>query len=523
MKTSAAITILLLCFYVFVIAVNSSPSKHGATIVKQNGRTGLRAIETGPDNVAVVASTSDTPTTVTLKCSSNVVPGPPPGSRVQWIEYFSNDQSGSFISDNEVLLEHPNKARYQIIHDSETQFDLEISMVGIGDAGTYVCEDTHAAVPDVTSAQAELIVLATTPNCSTTLPDNGNVIEGHIHSTQCAVQYKGTFSPQMMWTGPGPYTEVESVSPSAVFSSIQFTVSRTMDVGFHRCVTNFADVGPLPPNSASNTPDYTYPYQAQQMFVYWGPLNMTHYPQKDAYEVDDQIGCYADSRPTATYTWFNTRTSESILGNTFPVTSDFYGISTLMRCQAQNSINGQIYSNNIFVTINVPLPTTPPTTTTPTTTTTPPPEAPCADLTGSWTATNPNAQMILYVNQSSELGQVVGTFKNDTDTFSVEMVGIADRENLGYVGLSVIWPFEDGITGHAGECHRCNGKEIIFLDSMWRSVEDNNDECGNGGTPAPHLAYQFTRTGTLRDAQKEVHNVWKPTRISTEVLGLKLK
>jgi hypothetical protein len=509
---TVAISLLLLCCI-------SAPITGTPRVVKQpKAVQGKRPIVQGPENVAVVAGSE---TTVVLQCSSDVTPGPS-GVRIQWTDYSTRD-SGDIVSDNDQILPgHPNSARLRIINDVPTQFDLEIRNVQVSDAGTYVCEDTQSGPPYANFGQAELVVLASAPNCSTTLPDDGGILEGQIFTTECSCQYKGNLVPQMTWTGPPPFVETGSSGPTSVFSLITFQVTRAMSVQFHTCVTNFTDLGPLPPGTADNIPTYSYRYQAQQMFVYWGPINMGYRPVKPTYEVNDVVTCYADAYPDATYTWINTRTNENFLIENFTVTADFVGIDTLMRCQAQNTIKGQIYSNNIFITITVLAPTTTGITTQSTTPTTPPAEAPCDDLSGLWIATNPPAQLTLSVVPGGDIGQIVGTFKNSTDPYFVECVGTFDREQMGYVGLTMIWPFDEGITGHAGECHRCQGTEMLFLDAMWRAFSDSY-ECGDGGTPIPHVAYVFTRAGTLLDAQKEPQNVWKPTHISTKILGLKLK
>ena len=76
-------------------------------------------------------------------------------------------------------------------------------------------------------------------------------------------------------------------------------------------------------------------------------------PIKQYYEVGDVLTCYADAFPAATYEWLNTRTNEQFHSQGFLVTEDLVGTTQQMRCQAQNMIQGFVYSDNLVVNVTV--------------------------------------------------------------------------------------------------------------------------------------------------------------------------
>jgi len=82
--------------------------------------------------------------------------------------------------------------------------------------------------------------------------------------------------------------------------------------------------------------------------------------------------------------------------------------------------------------------------------------------------------------------------RNHTDQQWVEIVGRTRTSDFAYVGLSAIWPYDVGITGLTGECHRCLGVEVILTAGVWRSSSDSST-CGDGGAPTPHTSYEFRR------------------------------
>lgn len=76
-------------------------------------------------------------------------------------------------------------------------------------------------------------------------------------------------------------------------------------------------------------------------------------PDKQYYDVGDNVTCFADANPPASFQWQNMRTLVTTPGPSFTVTPDFEGLTTTMRCQAQNNIQGVTYSGNLFTDITV--------------------------------------------------------------------------------------------------------------------------------------------------------------------------
>jgi len=391
------------------------------------------------------------------------------------------------------------------------------------DGGRYACQNTLGGPPTKYRGQAELIVLADNANCTNTSPNDGRVHEGQSFTIECVVNYQGGFAPRMTWSGPPPYNEGHSPdNPSFVWSGVAYTVNRTMDTRAFQCLTDFPELGEMPDDSATNVPDYTYLYRANQIFVFWGPMNTFASPIKSFYEVGDVIICTSDANPTAAYQWHNLRTQDIFVSRNFTVTSELVGTNQTVRCQAQNVIQGFVYSDNIFVVVYVPAPTTPTTPTTTPSTSTHPAESDCSNLSGHWRASAPYADLLLELLEGGEMGEFYGLYKNATDTVWVEIIGTVKRDDFSLLGLTAIWPFEDGVTSLTGECHRCNGMEVIIGDGMWRSAADSS-MCGDGGTPAPHPTYYYVRAGTVQSVvEKEPLDVFKPTMISKK-LGVNLK
>jgi len=439
-----------------------------------------------------------------------------------WGEYITNP-GGSIISDNEFILAHPNANRYRIIRETPTIFHLEISDVRLDDGGKYLCQDTIAGPPELFRGEAELIVLESTPVCNTTAPPNNQVIEGQVYTIECRVNFNGVHAPQMSWTGPPPFdVAYPPPNPTTVWSGIQYIVNRTMDLRSFECLTNITNVPPTPDGVADNTPTWSYLHRAPQMFVYWGPKNLYAEPVKSEYEVGDQITCTADAFPEATYFWQNMRTLDQVYSRYYTVGIDMIGFNTTMRCMAQNIINGFVYSENLFHQVYLSAPTSPTTTTPTTPTTTYPPAADCTDLSGHWLASSPRAELIVSVVPGGQIGEVEGLMKNNTDTIWVEVVGTTRKPDYAFLGLAMIWPFNDGVTGFSGECHRCNGVEMIIGNGMWRSRQDSV-LCGHGGNPYAYEPFYFYRAGTVRSAlDRQELDVYKPTDISTR-LGVNLK
>lgn len=462
--------------------------------------------------------------TVHLLCVATVAP---PVSRILWYE-FASTGSGQVISDNgQILPSHPNAPRYRIVQAAPTEFILEISNVGLADGGSYACADIQSAPPEIYSGQAELIVLQSDPLCSTLVGDAGVVLEGQNYTSNCQLYYRGAMVPKMTWEGPDPYIVGDIITAAEVFSGVLFTVHRGMDTRAFRMTANFTTPTNVPPGLAGNAPGYEFIQQFGQMFVYWGPRNMSIEPDKPSYELGDVLKCNADSFPEAFYQIQNMDTLDFVNGQTIVVTGNWLGRNTTVRCQAQNLIQGILYPETTFAQIYVPGPTTPTTPTTTPTTTTPVPDGACTDLTGWWLSGAGGefayAELYLYV-LGGDTGQIVGYMRNDTDQSWVEVVGRTRTSDYNFVGLTAIWPYEVGITGMAAECHRCNAMESIYTSGGWRSYFDSQ-VCGHGGTPAPYTAYRFHRIG-IGPAKERTpmdrpgFKVYNPTKIVSGKMGV---
>lgn len=473
---------------------------------------GRKTLSVVPENVAALVGE-----TVVLSCESVDAP---PLSRIIWAEYITSP-FGSIISDNELIQNHPNRDRYSILQATDTSFYLEIRNLQITDGGTYSCQDSLGALPEDNIGEAELIVIASNPNCTNTLPADGNVIEGNSHTLECVVYFQGGFGPNMTWSGPAPFITGGASNVDNVWSGLQFIVDRSMDTRAFSCLTYFATRPEPPTGVAGNVPEWSFLFRAHQMFVYWGPKNMYVTPIQPEYVVGETLTCIADAYPAANYTWQNLRTTEQFSGNVFLITPDLAGTNQTMRCLAVNTIQGFIYSNNIFTVVYVPIatsPTTPPTTPEPTT---PALDAPCTDLSGFWRSDNPRAELGLTVYTEGEIGEIFGLLKNGTDDIYLEVIGTVDLAEFSLVGLSSIYPGNVGVFGFSGECHRCVGNEVLFFGSIWRSITDSAS-CGDGGSPGPRDAYSFYRVSTFAEAYKAPIKVHKPTDVSRR-LGVKLQ
>jgi len=476
-----------------------------------------RTLAVFPSNIHAIVGD-----TVILTC---VALEPPPASRINWYEFVTMGEfNPQLISDNNFIVpSHPNSARYTVIQESPTMFSLQIRNVTLADGGTYVCLNANSGPPFAYRGQAELITLASNPTCGTTVADDGVVLESTNYTKSCIIYYQGGLTPQFYWEGPEPYFVVTTPTESDVFTGLIFTADRGMDMRFFRCTCNFTAPIGSPSGVAGNAPLYTSIRQYTQMLVFWGPKNMYSVPSRPSFEVGDLITCYADAYPDPFYLWQNMRTLEFYYTQIYTVNADDVGFQTLLRCQAQNLIQGFLHTQQHFTEINVPAPTTPTTPTTPSTPPTPAPEADCDDLTGWWLSYSPNpyAELYLMVDQFGQTGRVTGFMRNHTDQQWVEVVGRTRTSDFAFLGLTSIWPYEMGVTGMSAECHQCYGVEVIMTVGNWRSSSDSLF-CGHGGTPTTHTGYEFFRVGGIGN---KIHQpdfkVYKPTKQISGAFGIK--
>jgi hypothetical protein len=477
MKTILVVTAF--CLFAGSVIARKLPETHYL-------KPGLRSLDVGPDNFAV-----DQGDTVVLECAGT----PGSGYRVQWTEYAYSSQ-GTLISENGLILDHPQKDRYQILQPTSDTFNLQISNIQNADGGTYVCQDVNGFAPQFFRRAAQLIVISSKPNCTTTVPTNGQVIEGDYHTIECIVYYKGNINPVMTISGPNPFRTQSINTTTSVWAGADWYVNRSMETSAFTAKTNFTNnFFPVPVDSSTEIPDWEYTYQGNQMFVSWRPTNMYVTPVKPYYDVGDVISCYADAFPAASYAWQNMRTLEFSFVQGFYVTPDLEGTDQTMRCQATNIIFGNSFANNFFYNVSVPLKTTTPPPTLPPTTTTAPPVSNCFSLTGVWTTTNPYPAKVCFNVDLVNNGVVRGMMKNGSDTFLTEVYGKVKTDSNNQIGFSGIWPASAGLgaSSFVGECYRCYGTEILLIKGVSRAL---GDSCTLDATINYSPEYTFNRVSS---------------------------
>jgi len=477
MKSSAIVAVAL-CFLVV----------HASAGSLENRKTvSPHYIESGPENQAVVVG--QTPNGVRLTCRV-----PPEGtSTVQWLE-FGTDPNGRLVSEGTFLLPtHPNFIRYSLDTDppGSGRYDLIITDVTLADGTYYLCRDADSVPPAVTQRGADLIVIESTPNCTTTM-SSSVVLEGEYHTYECITYFQATEGIELSvsWSGPEPYLTASASTSNSSWSGLSTTVQRGMDAQTYSAITNVSSKGLTKPDSAENIPTWNYVYRSPQLLVNWPPKNMYATPDQTNYNVGVVITCFADAFPQADIYWQNLNTSEVYNNPSFVTTAAMVG-NTRWRCHAENFINGIQYYNDYFTWITVnPVPTTQapgPSTTT----TTPPPEAYCSDLTGRWQSDNPKAVMCLWVDLLTN-GVLYGLFKNNSDTYYQDLYGRGQVNTFDQGGFATVAPGTLGVTSYAFECKACNGVEKMTVSSIMRS-SSSASECGGVGVTNRVADYVFYR------------------------------
>lgn len=441
-----------------------------------------------PENDAIIG---DEGSTVVLRCGASE---PNPISRILWHE-FATSPLGPALSDNRnIVLTHPNAARYSIIGNAaDDEFFLQIRNVTLADGGTYLCQDVQGLPPVPFRGFAELVVLATEPRCTDYATGGGVVVDGQIYTSECEVNYRGNLRPHFEWFGPpGFFVQNRTSPPNAVWSWMSFQAIREIDAQVFHHQANFTTFF-AEPEHASNIPDYLHRHVGPALDVSWPPRTMTVTPIKPTYELGDELICNADSKPPSQYQWQNMRTLQFLPpGASFFVTADLLGEDQVMRCQANVLIDGSFHTNDIFVNVSVPAPTTPTTPSTTPTTTPPLADGPCKDLSGRWSSTNPSADICMDVDPR---GNIFTIIRNSTDMFWVVGRGKTVSNDHRHVGFTAHWP-QTGVGGFAGECHSCYGTEVILISGLYRN-KHNHEVCGESLGTGLTTLFVFVRSGPV--------------------------
>jgi hypothetical protein len=438
-----------------------------------------------PDNIAVYEGED-----VVLTCAGLTNADIESGYRVMWYEFITLPQGNPISDGNQVLPGHPNADRYSIEQPTADTFNLKITNVQGSDGGTYVCQDFNSFTPYRYKFGAQLIVILAAPNCTSSLPANGIVLEESYQTFECLVYFSGNIHPVLNFDGPPPFRQHFTNSSTSVWAGIDFYVNRSMDTRNFRCLTHFDDYFlPVPEDMSEVVPSWTHLTVTQQIFVYWPPKAMYIDGLKPTYAVGDILMCYADAFPAAFYSWQNLETLETFNTQGFTITESLVGGTFRLRCNAQNIIQGFVYTNNMFTNVTVPVPTT---TTEPPTTTTPPAVSDCFDLTGHWESNDIKATLCLRVDRVNN-GLTYGVIKNGTDTYYVEMYGRTD-DREGQIGVTGVWPprLKFAVASFVGECHRCYGEETLIVNAVARY---SGGDCNAVGEVEYSTAYVFSRTG----------------------------
>jgi len=129
----------------------------------------------------------------------------------------------------------------------------------------------------------------------------------------------------------------------------------------------------------------------------------------------------------------------------------------------------------------------------------------CDDLTGRWQATNPD--MTLCIEVSPETGEMLTLIRNGSNLYFLFGFGMAvfgDHRHLGFTTMDSVGSSE--VSGYTGECHKCEGNEVIIMTTVSRN-KARSPECGISDGVRTVDQYVLTRTGpACRGTVLDVHN-----------------
>ncbi|KAK2174286.1 hypothetical protein NP493_813g01057 [Ridgeia piscesae] len=279
--------------------------------------------------------------TVVLRCGSTF-----PEDTIVWREYITKPKEGQLIGEQDKLHHPTRRDRYKLHRISANKFQLTIMSVKMDDAGMYTCYSTHAG----DSISAELVVLMTAPDCSST---HTSAVEGDYVIYSCQVAYNGAWAPVMEWTtetgGQIPNLATSSSSVTAKSSRYNAIVMAKSKYNGRRCKCKVFFAFPTVHGKAcaTNRPNYTYSYVAEPLLVFAPPRDVAVVPEKYYYYAGEMVECAAHANPPARYKWVEMRTGKVQDINVLTLSKDMLGRK--YKCVAYNVIQGAEHSKEIIV------------------------------------------------------------------------------------------------------------------------------------------------------------------------------
>ena len=108
---------------------------------------------------------------------------------------------------------------------------------------------------------------ASEPQCHTTIPTSGHVLEDAYNTAECVIYFEGNLQPIVNWTGPSPYSVHKQSSSSYVWSGIEVNITRFMENQTFLAFSYFEDAIPAWPDSSSSAPTWNYTFETPALTV----------------------------------------------------------------------------------------------------------------------------------------------------------------------------------------------------------------------------------------------------------------
>ena len=107
------------------------------------------------------------------------------------------------------------------------------------------------------------------PNCTTTMPPIGIIIEGERHTIECNVYFGASDGiwPALIWTGPGDFNQLSANQTGTVRSGVGFETQKIMDGTYFFMRTYFTQNGFGGVDTADNVPTFENTYRSLFVMV----------------------------------------------------------------------------------------------------------------------------------------------------------------------------------------------------------------------------------------------------------------